>query len=196
MSGRSEPQQPGGADRGGKGRVRATRGGTARAAAALTGVVLSAVGVAACGGGEVTPGDDEYAGRPQDSQSPAAEVAQGAATGAPPAPTGGPYADGSFSASESYGVVDDLIEEDSIDVTATLSGGVITDVSVTGHALTSTSRDHLTAFIQEIEGAVEGRSVEDAHVTALAGASKTSEAFNDAIDSIAEQSREAAAASS
>jgi hypothetical protein len=36
--------------------------------------------------------------------------------------------------------------------------------------------------------------VEDAHVTALAGASKTSAAFNDAVDAIAAQARSTSAA--
>ena len=120
------------------------------------------------------------------------------ATTPAPAPTvtGGPYADGQYAASESYGVVDGVIEEDSIDVTATLQGGVITDVSVTGHPLLTQSHDYMQGFVNEISGAVVGRSVEDAHVTALAGASKTSDAFNDAIDDIASQAARAAASGS
>jgi|GEM_PF-6873548 len=106
-----------------------------------------------------------------------------------------PAADGQYAASEKYGVVDGVIEEDSIDVTATLQGGVITDVSVTGHPLLTQSHDYMQGFVNEISGAVVGRSVEDAHVTALAGASKTSNAFNDAIDDIASQAARAAAAS-
>ena len=106
--------------------------------------------------------------------------------------TGGPYADGQYAASEKYGVVDGVIEEDSIDVTATLRDGVITEVSVTGHPLLTQSHDYMQGFVNEISGAVVGRSVEDAHVTALAGASN---AFNDAIDDIASQAARAAAAS-
>ena len=110
--------------------------------------------------------------------------------------TGGPYADGQYTASESYGVVDGVIEEDSIDVTATLRDGVITEVSVTGHPLLTQSHDYMQGFVNEISGAVVGRSVEDAHVIALAGASKTSDVFNDAIDDIASQAARAAASGS
>ena len=108
----------------------------------------------------------------------------------------GRCAGGQYAASEKDGVVDGVIEEDSIDVTATLQGGVITDVSVTGHPLLTQSHDYMQGFVDEISGAVVGRSVEDAHVTALAGASKTSDAFNDAIDDIASQAARAAASGS
>ena len=175
----------------------------ARRALAVGGVVLAAAcstgvlpGCAA--GKEVTPSNDEYAGRAQTANpAPAGTTAPDTTAPAPaPTVTGGPYADGQYAASESYGVVDGVIEEDSIDVTATLQGGVITDVSVTGHPLLTQSHDYMQGFVNEISGAVVGRSVEDAHVTALAGASKTSDAFNDAIDDIASQAARAAASGS
>ena len=179
-----------------------TAGPRARRALAVGGVVLAAacstgVLTGCAAGKEVTPSNDEYAGRAQTANPAPAGTAAPATTAPAPAPTvtGGPYADGQYAASESYGVVDGVIEEDSIDVTATLQGGVITDVSVTGHPLLTQSHDYMQGFVNEISGAVVGRSVEDAHVTALAGASKTSNAFNDAIDDIASQAARAAAAS-
>ena len=69
----------------------------------------------------------------------------------------------------------------------------LTGVSITGHPLASRSDEYINDFSQEIDGAVVGRSVEDAHVTALAGASKTSAAYNDAVDAIAVEARTAAA---
>ena len=179
-------------------------GPRARRALAVGGVVLAAacstgVLTGCAAGKEVTPSNDEYAGRAQTANpAPAGGTTAPATTAPAPAPTvtGGPYADGQYAASESYGVVDGVIEEDSIDVTATLQGGVITDVSVTGHPLLTQSHDYMQGFVNEISGAVVGRSVEDAHVTALAGASKTSDAFNDAIDDIASQAARAAASGS
>ncbi len=179
-----------------------TAGPRVRRALAVGGVVLAAAcstgvlpGCAA--GKEVTPSNDEYAGRAQTANpAPAGTTAPDTTAPAPaPTVTGGPYADGQYAASEKYGVVDGVIEEDSIDVTATLRDGVITEVSVTGHPLLTQSHDYMQGFVNEISGAVVGRSVEDAHVTALAGASKTSNAFNDAIDDIASQAARAAAAS-
>ena len=160
-----------------------------RRSVAAAGAALAVVGLAACGGRGATPGSDEYAGRaqtanPTRSAAPASEAAAAAAS-----PTGGPYADGTYTQSESYGVVDGIIEEDSIDVALTLESGYITAVEVTGHPFTSKSQDYIDGFTQEVDGAVVGRSVEDAHVTALAGASKTSAAFNAAVDAIAGQAR-------
>ncbi len=164
-----------------------------RRSVAAAGAALAVVGLAACGGRGATPGSDEYAGRaqtanPTRSAAPASEAAAAAAS-----PTGGPYADGTYTQSESYGVVDGIIEEDSIDVSLTLESGYITGVSITGHPLASRSDEYINDFSQEIDGAVVGRSVEDAHVTALAGASKTSAAYNDAVDAIAVEARTAAA---
>ena len=168
-----------------------TAGPAARRVAAAAGAVLAAAGLVGCGGGSTMPGDDEYAGRAQTADPPQT-TASGTASASPtaaPTPTSGPYADGRYTASESYGVVDDLVEEDSIDVALTLESGYITAVEVTGHPFTSKSQDYIDGFTQEVDGAVVGRSVEDAHVTALAGASKTSAAFNAAVDAIAGQAR-------
>ena len=159
-----------------------------RRPAAFAGILITTASLASCAGGEA-PSSDEYAGRPQTqapgTQEPAASATPSDCcdhTTAPPS--------ASYTASESYGPVDDLVEEDSIDVTVTLSGGVITDMNVTGHPLTSVSRDYMKGFVAQIEGAVTGRSLADAHVTALAGASKTSKAFNRAIDAIASQAQQ------
>ncbi|WP_233188238.1 FMN-binding protein [Actinomyces qiguomingii] len=159
----------------------------ARRPLAAVGAVMAVAGLAGCGGGEVTPAQDEYAGRAQTHDPTVLATDSDDAPTASATPTGGPYADGQYTAHESYGVVNELVEEDSIDVTLALEGGYITDVSVTGHALTGTSRQYISDFAEEIGQAVVGRSIEDAHVTALAGASKTSEAFNDAVDAIAAQ---------
>ena len=164
-----------------------------RRPAALAGILITTASLASCASGEA-PSSDEYAGRPQTqapgTQEPAASATPSDCCDHTTAPPAASYTDGTYTASESYGPVDDLVEEDSIDVTVTLSGGVITDMNVTGHPLTSVSRDYMKGFVAQIEGAVTGRSLADAHVTALAGASKTSKAFNRAIDAIASQARQ------
>ena len=90
-----------------------TRTGPRRRALAVGGVVLAAAcstgvlpGCAA--GKEVTPSNDEYAGRVQTANSAPAGTTAPATTAPAPVPTvtGGPYADGQYTASESYGVVD------------------------------------------------------------------------------------------
>ena len=169
----------------------APRAPVARRSVAAAGSVLAVAGLAACGG-QAKPGNDEYAGRAQTANPAHSATAAGGATAAA-SPTSGPYADGTYTATQSYGVLDDVIEEDSIDVALTLESGYITGVTITGHPFASRSREYIDGFSQEISGAVVGHSVEDAHVTALAGASKTSAAFNEAVDAIATQARSAAA---
>ena len=170
------------------------RAPVAHRSVAAAGAVLAAVGLAACGG-DASPGNDEYAGRAQTANPThsATATGDGATVTAAASPTGGPYADGTYTVSQSYGVLDDVIEEDSIDVALTLESGYITEVTITGHPFASRSREYIDGFSQEISGAVVGHSVEDAHVTALAGASKTSAAYNEAVDAIATQARSAAA---
>ena len=171
------------------------RAPVAHRSVAAAGAVLAAVGLAACGSGDPRPGNDEYAGRAQTANPThsATATGDGATVTAAASPTGGPYADGTYTVSQSYGVLDDVIEEDSIDVALTLESGYITEVTITGHPFASRSREYIDDFSQEISGAVVGHSVEDAHVTALAGASKTSAAYNEAVDAIATQARSAAA---
>ena len=171
------------------------RAPVAHRSVAAAGAVLAAVGLAACGG-DASPGNDEYAGRAQTANPThsATATGDGATVTAAASPTGGPYADGTYTASQSYGVLDDVVEEDSIDVGLTLESGYITGVTITGHPFASRSQEYIDSLSQEINGAVVGHSVEDAHVTALAGASKTSAAFNDAVDAIAAQARSTSAA--
>ena len=150
----------------------------ARRSVAAAGAVLAVAGLAACGSGDPRPGNDEYAGRAQTANPAHSATAAGDGATAAASPTGGPYADGTYTVSQSYGVLDDVIEEDSIDVALTLESGYITEVTITGHPFASRSREYIDDFSQ---------------VTALAGASKTSAAYNEAVDAIATQARSAAA---
>ncbi|MCL3776693.1 MULTISPECIES: FMN-binding protein [unclassified Actinomyces] len=166
-----------------------------RTTGATAGALLAAgTLLAGCAAGEeVTIAGDEYAGRAQTHEAAAPARTPSRAPEAPAAPTGGPYADGEYTSTQTYGVLDDLLEQDSIDVTVTLADGVVTEVEVVGHPFAERSKDYMQDFVNEVAGEVVGRSVEQAHVTALAGASKTSDAFNEAIDAIAAQAAGAAA---
>ncbi len=170
--------------------ARHTRGAAdvARRAAAVLGAALAGSSLAACSG-DTVPADDEYAGRAATETAshdgdPAYWIGDaGEETGTGQDGISGPYADGTYSATRRYGP----INEDSVKVTLSLDDGVVTDVTVVGDALLPQSADYQSAFVAEIEGAVVGRDVDDAHVDVLAGASKTSATFNRAIDDIREQ---------
>lgn len=176
-----------------------TRGARALRTTGATAGALLAAGtllVGCASGEEVTINGDEYAGRAQTAEPGASTTAsaQASTRGPAAAPTGGPYADGRYTSSQTYGVVDDLLEQDSIDVTVTLTDGIVTDLEVVGHPFAERSKEYMQDFVNEVNAQVVGHSVEDAHVTALAGASKTSDAFNEAIDAIAAQAAQAASA--
>ena len=132
------------------------RAPVAHRSVAAAGAVLAAVGLAACGG-DASPGNDEYAGRAQTANPThsATATGDGATVTAAASPTGGPYADGTYTASQSYGVLDDVVEEDSIDVGLTLESGYITGVTITGHPFASRSQEYIDSFSQEINGAVD-----------------------------------------
>lgn len=175
------------------------RGARALRTTAAGALLAAGTLLAGCAAGEeVTIADDEYAGRAQSEQATDPVTGSGSASAQATeeeaaAPASGPYADGEYTSSQTYGVVDDLVEQDSIDVTVTLADGIVTDVEVVGHPFAERSKEYMQDFVNEVAGEVVGRSVEEAHVIALAGASKTSEAFNEAMDDIAVQAAEAAA---
>lgn len=168
--------------------------GAARRAGAVLGAALAGSGLVACSGDPV-PADDQYAGREATATAaPSGDPAYwagdaGEEPGASPDGITGPYADGTYSATERYGP----INEDSVAVTLTLADGIVTDVAVVGDALLPQSADYQSAFVEVIEGVVVGRDVDDAHVDVLAGASKTSATFNRALDVIREQAAAGAA---
>jgi len=159
----------------------------------MIGAALAGSGLVACSG-DAVPADDPYAGREATATAgPSGDPAYWAGDAGEEPGAGrdgitGPYADGTYSATERYGP----IGEDSVAVTLTLDDGVVTDVAVVGDALLPRSADYQSAFVEVVEGAVVGRDVDDAHVDVLAGASKTSATFNRAVDAVREQAAAAA----
>lgn len=95
--------------------------------------------------------------------------------------TAGSYTDGSYTATGSY---QSPGGEESVTVTLTLSGGVITDVEVISNAQNPNSQRFQGEFISEIAGQVVGRSIDDIAVSKVAGSSLTSGGFNAAVDAI------------
>ena len=92
------------------------------------------------------------------------------------------YVDGSYSADKTYRVPEGHTE--SISVTVTLSGDVITDLQIDTGATNGESREYQTPFDNQINGEVEGQDLDEADVSRLGGASLTSNAFNDLLDAI------------
>lgn len=103
-----------------------------------------------------------------------------------PTTTGDPmrYRDGEYQAEGWYGSLPSHITVD-----LTLADDLITDVSITNHASDPTSLDYQEAFAQAIGDIAIGRSIDDADVDIVAGASGTSEGWNAALEEVRDDAR-------
>ncbi|MET0447233.1 MAG: FMN-binding protein [Aeromicrobium sp.] len=95
-----------------------------------------------------------------------------------------PYADGTYEASGSYQSPNGT---ESVDVTITLEGDVITDVEVVGHGESPDSKRYQGEFIDGIADEVVGVDIDDISVDRVGGSSLTSGGFNQAVADIKEQ---------
>lgn len=76
-----------------------------------------------------------------------------------------------------------------LDVTLTLGEGVVTAVTVKPQATNETSRGYQERFAAAVPDEVTGKSLDEANVGKLAGASTCPDGFNDALAKIQDQAR-------
>ena len=105
----------------------------------------------------------------------------GSDSGDSPATTSGDYTDGTYTESGSYQAPSGT---ESVEVTVTLAGNVISDVTVTGDATDPQAKRYQSDFIDGISSAVVGKNIDEISVDKVGGSSLTSGGFNDAIDAI------------
>ncbi|MGO1345962.1 MAG: FMN-binding protein [Bifidobacterium psychraerophilum] len=163
------------------------------ASMAALGLVAASALLAGCGEPSAVPMDDEYAGSGDESSSTASsgtsDSSSSAASGSEASSSktdSGRYKDGTYAVKGEYGPVG----EDTIDVSVTVSSGLVSDVQVVGHPFTTISKKHQDAFIKAIPGVVKGKALKTLKVDKVAGASWTSEAFNKALEVAREQASE------
>lgn len=96
------------------------------------------------------------------------------------------YKDGTYTASSSYYVPHG---QESIQVTLTLKNGVVTDSSVTNSETNYESASYQEGFAQEYKSYVVGKNIKDVQLSYVAGASDTTNGFNDAVNSIMSQAQ-------
>lgn len=115
-----------------------------------------------------------------------AEGADTGDTGGTPQQTGSAdtatYTDGTYSADGSY--LDGGGTLETIAVTLTLEGDVITGVEVTGDPQNPESERYQSEFIGGIADEVVGKDIDEISVDRVAGSSLTSGGFNDAVEMI------------
>ena len=90
----------------------------------------------------------------------------------------GNYKDGDYKIKATYGPV----AEDSFDVNLNIASGNVNSVEITPHPFTPVSKKHMDAFSKAIASKIVGKPLKDLHISVVAGASWTSDAFNKALD--------------
>ena len=95
-----------------------------------------------------------------------------------------PYTDGTYSANGSY---DSPNGTESLDVTLTLEGDVVTDVEVVGNGDNPDSKRYQAEFIGGIADVVVGKDIDELAVDRVAGSSLSSNGFNAALEDIKSQ---------
>ncbi|HJP81499.1 MAG TPA: hypothetical protein VJ841_03850 [Candidatus Saccharimonadales bacterium] len=88
------------------------------------------------------------------------------------------YKDGEYEVEGVYGGSKSII------VKLELSGDVIKDVAVTPNTTIRMSLGLQKKFAAAVPDVVVGKSIDDVHLDKLAGSSKTTQGFNDAIEKI------------
>jgi hypothetical protein len=91
------------------------------------------------------------------------------------------YADGEYSADGEYTSPGG---KESVGVSLTLSGDVITAVTVTPESTNPNGKKYQGEFADGIASVVVGKSIDDIKVSKVAGSSLTSGGFNDAVEQI------------
>lgn len=141
--------------------------------AILTGLTL----VGALAGCSTAAADEEATtGTDSGTDSAAESPAEG-----DDAAVAGSYTDGSYTASADYTSPGGT---ETVEVTVTLEGGVITAVEAVGDGDNPNSKRYQGEFADGIADVVVGKSIDEISVDKVAGSSLTSAGFNDAIEEI------------
>ncbi len=144
-----------------------------RTAAAFVGVA-GALALAGCAA-------DTTTASPAQGTDPTTPATAEGSTGAGSASGSGAYADGTYTAEGTYQTPSSV---ETISVTLTLEGDVITAVDVTGDPQARESQQYQSQFIGGIADEVVGQNIDEISVDRVAGSSLTSGGFNDAVQEI------------
>jgi len=93
----------------------------------------------------------------------------------------GNYKDGTYSATGSYSSPGG---RESIELTVTIAGGVITSTSLVENATSGEAKNYQDDFASGYKSLVVGKNVDEVSLSRVAGSSLTSNGFNAALDQI------------
>ncbi|WP_054681687.1 hypothetical protein [Microbacterium sp. No. 7] len=156
---------------------------TGAALVSVAGIVLVAAGCAqtadeAIADGDATTQAPSAAVTETDEATTETETAEPTGEAAS---SGSIYTDGTYSAEGSYATPETV---ETVSVTITLEGDVVTAVEVVGDPQTRESVQYQSQFIGGISDAVVGQRIDELSVSRVAGSSLTSGGFNAALETI------------
>lgn len=149
---------------------------------AVIGVIVIVM-IAAVGGGVLYLTQQDGASAEQSVVS-SADTTQSTDTSSSTSSTSDNYTDGTYTSSVSFQTPDGI---DGIEVTVVLANNVVTSVTATTDAGSRESQEYDDRFLASYESEVVGKSVDDVQLSRVAGASLTSNGFNNALDEIRQQ---------
>lgn len=162
-------------------RIRTTTDRATRPAARAALAVFAGAGiVTALAGCSTTPAAQTGSAAPEASTGTSSAAPSSAATGSGSSSSGA-YKDGTYEAEGSYQSPGGA---ESVGVSITLQGDVVTAVTVTPEAKSGNSKQYQTAFASGISGEVVGKKIDDLKVSKVSGSSLTSGGFNQALETI------------
>ena len=123
----------------------------------------------------------ETAGTTSEVTTPASST-----TGSSQPTTSTKYKDGQYTSTVSYDVPK---HSNTISITVTLSSDSITSVTAKNSYSDRESREYIDDFMAKLSSAIVSKKLDNAQLSRLAGASSTTDAYNDAITKIASQAK-------
>jgi uncharacterized protein with FMN-binding domain len=147
---------------------------------------VAIVGVAGFGGYALFTGKDSSQPAVMTSTQPVASSASGptipATATTNPTTAIATYADGTYVATVRYYVPDD--GQNTLNASVTISNGAVSAASATDTYRDRKSKQYVDSFESGISSAAVGQPVANLSIGRIGGASLTSSAFNDALDTI------------
>jgi uncharacterized protein with FMN-binding domain len=146
------------------------------ALSAFAGVSLVGALAGCSSTGTASTSDDSAATKPSATSAPEAATTSGPTT----------YKDGTYTEDGTY---QSPAGEGRITVKLTLAGGIVTAITVDGHATDPTAKAYQGDFDSGIAGKVVGKKIDALDVTNVSGSSLTSGGFDDALKAIESDAR-------
>lgn len=146
-------------------------------------IVIVLVGMVGAAAAALSGHSDGSTASPVSTTRPSTTTTPSTSSTAPSssASTSGNYKDGTYTANVTYFTPDG---QEPLDVKVTLSGNTITDSSVDANTISGEGQRYFDRFSSYYKSQVVGQKISDVSLNRVAGASLTTDAFNQALQQI------------